>query len=1309
MSVLDLVQDLERRGIELALDGDALTMRVPRGSLGEEERELLRRHKAEVVAWLRGDAGPDEDGEPFPLTDIQEAYLIGRAPELELGRVGCHAYREFEAPSYDLERLEQAWNRLVQRHPMLRAVVTSNDRQRILPQVPFYRMAELDLRGVHDAQARLESLRAERSHHVFDPRAWPLFDIRVTRLDDRVRLHVGMDLIIADAVGMVLLFREWGQLYRQPDVPLPPPRGSFASHCRAQARRSAAASLDHWTRQLDSLPGGPDLPRRPLSGPPRFERLGLRLEAAAWAALKTEAQQRGLTPSIALATAYADILAAWSRRSRFTIVATSFAAPPDMAGVVGDFTSTVLLEVDTRPGGFAERAARLQRRLADALEHASVSGVRVMRELRRRRPDMPVIDAVFTSTLGHGGLAGEPPLAWLGPTVYAITQTPQVAIDHHVLEEKGDLVAAWDVVRARFPEGVIEAMFEAYERLLRRLARGEGWNDRLAAGLPEPARPSPVAPIEPATLFEAFLAQARAQGDRPAVLDAQGALSYGKLARLSAMGAGSLHEQGIGPGSLVAVDLAKGWRQIAALFAILRAGAAYLPLDPGLPLARRRQLLADTSAVEVDWPRLLDAWRDNDTASPPALPPVAPSSLAYVIFTSGSTGQPKGVMVEHAAAWNTVAEVNRRWRLDAADRVLALSALGFDLSVYDVFGPLAVGGAVVMPEETARRDPSAWTDLLVRHGVTVWNSVPALAAMLVEHGLPAEHRLRLFLLSGDWIPLELVPRLRAEAPAAELVSLGGATEAAIWSVAHPIGELDPAWPSIPYGTALANQTLHVVNERQEPCPDWVVGEIEIGGAGLARGYWGDPERTAERFRVEPTSGERRYRTGDLGRFRPGNVIEFLGREDSQVKIQGHRIELGEIEAHLAQHEAVRQALAAAFPVQDQPRHATLHAFVVTHGGGERAKALEVLARPGRRRLDGLPAVPLQGRSEPARFVARRSVRRFAPDAVARAAFDALLGRLAGAEGELVKHRYPSAGSLYAVQTYALVRPGGVASIEPGLYYLDPVAHALLRLTGTVPAARVDHVPTSRTLVEAGFVLLFVADLAPMRAAYGPAARDFCLLEAGYMGQLLMDGLEGASIGLCPIGGLEVADLAHLAGLSGEHELLHALAGGVPSPDARDDARPGLAEELRRHLAARLPDYMVPRRITLIERVPLTPNGKVDRSALRALAEEGRAPALPPAGGAHEVPGIVAEILGREAVAPHANLFDVGATSLHIVRLHRRLLERYGRAPAVVDLFRLPTITDIVRWLDEAGSDPSLLDSAEARARRRLEARTRRQR
>ncbi|MDR3538266.1 MAG: amino acid adenylation domain-containing protein [Acetobacteraceae bacterium] len=1338
MTVDAFLRDLQHRGVELRAEGDALSLRAPKGVLTEADRDRLRAEKAAILACL---TAPTDDTDPFPLTDIQQAYLIGRAAELELGRVGCHAYREFDRPDVDLPRLERAWNQVVARHPMLRAVFTEDGRQHVLPDVPSYAIEVLDLRDAADADATLAALRADRSHRVFDPTRWPLFDIHATLLPDRVRLSVGIDLLVADAAALITLFREWGALHDAPDSVLPAPAGRFADHVR-RLPAPAPADRAYWDARLDTLPPGPDLPRLPVTGPSRFARRSVRLGAPRWRALKQAAAGQGLTASALVAAVYADILAAWSRRARFSLVLTQFAAPPGMVGVVGDFTSTILLEVDSAAPHFRDRALALQRRLVADLDHAGQSGVAVLRDLRRHRPDFEPVSVVFTSTLGHPGLDPDAPspLAWLGTTVHAITQTPQVAMDHHVLEEAGALVAAWDVVEALFPAGVLDAMVIAYGALLDDLADGTGWDRRVGycapcgagagSGCGSPSllegggqgggvdharthdpSPRPWCALRPkpsrggggrallhpgpasALLHAAFERQAAATPDRPAIIAPDRTIGYATLERAATRLAARIAPLAWRD-QLVAVEQPKGWRQVLAVLAILKAGAAYLPVDPALPAERRRHLIAQTEAIQLD-----PAWLDTALDGPvPVLPPVTdPTRLAYVIYTSGSTGQPKGVMIEHQAAVTTVAEINRRWSLAADDRVFGLSSLSFDLSVWDIFGPLSAGGALVLPAPDAARDPAAWSTLLAGHRVTVWNSVPALMAMQVEHGLPPDHMLRLVMMSGDWVPLSLVHQLRTAAPKARLVALGGATEAAIWSNAHEIGDLDPAWPSVPYGTPLAGQMLRVANERGEDCPDWVTGEIQIAGAGLARGYWRDPERTAERFVRNPVTGERRYRTGDLGRFRPygeagPTPVEFLGREDFQVKVQGHRIELGEIETVLATHPDVAQAVVAALP---QGGDKALHAFVVPRGQAwERARFL--LERHGLRRLPEAPRFDLPARPDVAVYDERRSVRRFTPE-VAR--LDALAAMLAAVTPGLT------------VDVVAL-RVDGLA---PGLWRLDPAAHALRRI-GDAPACVVPDAGTARVAANAAFLVLLEPGRADRDCVAGPApivmagldpamtmgvgdggrpgqpqrvpdtlpqAHRNALLAAGVAGQRMMCAAQAVGLGLCPIGVL------HRDGVP----VLHSFAGGAP---AAETAGFDLAGALREHAAAQLPAWMVPRHIHLLEALPLSANGKLDRTALQPPSEAETATA--DGALAAQVGALVAEVIGQP-VHPQQNLFDCGATSLHIVRLQRRLAEQLGSKLAVVDLFRLPSVAALAGAIaGEAG--PDAIDAGLARAARR---------
>jgi non-ribosomal peptide synthetase component F len=317
-----------------------------------------------------------------------------------------------------------------------------------------------------------------------------------------------------------------------------------------------------------------------------------------------------------------------------------------------------------------------------------------------------------------------------------------------------------------------------------------------------------------------------------------------------------------------------------------------------------------------------------------------------VIFTSGSTGEPKGVELTHRAAANTVEDINERHGIGPDDRVLAVSALDFDLSVYDIFGLLGAGGALVLVNEDERRDAQRWRDLAARHGVTVWNSVPMLLDMLVAaSGGQVPPSLRLALVSGDWVPLDLSARLsEATRGGGRLIAMGGATEAAIWSNAYDAtGGAPEGWPSVPYGTPLRGQRFRVVGPLGEDCPDWVPGELWIGGAGVATGYRGDPERTADRFVT--AGGERWYRTGDLGRYHPDGLLEFLGRRDHQLKIRGHRTELGEVDAALLAQPEISRAVTVATGPRGQQR---LTAFVVPEASLD-------LADVERRLADHLPA------------------------------------------------------------------------------------------------------------------------------------------------------------------------------------------------------------------------------------------------------------------------------------------------------------------------------------------------------------------
>ncbi|MEG4344556.1 amino acid adenylation domain-containing protein [Microcoleus sp. A003_D6] len=465
-------------------------------------------------------------------------------------------------------------------------------------------------------------------------------------------------------------------------------------------------------------------------------------------------------------------------------------------------------------------------------------------------------------------------------------------------------------------------------------------------------------------IHQLFEFQVKRSPDAIAVIFEGKQLTYQQLNSQANQLAHYLKTLGVGPEVLVAACVERSLEMVVGLLGILKAGGAYVPLDPNYPANRLAFMLEHSQTpVLLTQQDLVESLPEHQAhiicldgnseigdrfskQNPDT--EVTPDNLAYVIYTSGSTGQPKGVAIEHRGAVNTFLDINQRFEVEAGDRVLAVSSLSFDLSVYDIFGLLAAGGTVVIPKVSATPDPADWLDVMTRERVTLWDSAPPLMQMLVDYAIGCAKTLpsslRLVLLSGDWIPLTLPDRIKdlVSKPVSEnfeqpstpaVIGLGGATEASIWSILYPIASVDPEWNSIPYGQSMTNQHFYVLNEAMEQCQEGEVGELYIGGIGLARCYWRDEEKTNKRFITHPHTGDRLYCTGDLGRYLPDGNIEFQGRIDHQVKIRGFRIELGEIEAVLGQHPDVQVAVVAA--QEDVPGQKRLIAYVVSKVTAER--------------------------------------------------------------------------------------------------------------------------------------------------------------------------------------------------------------------------------------------------------------------------------------------------------------------------------------------------------------------------------------
>ena len=930
----------------------------------------LEQHAVSVEPSPVAEVVPDE----FPLSRNQMAmwFLQQLAPDSSAYHLGDAIQ---VAGTLDVPALRRAFDALTLRHPALRTTIVATDgevRQRVHTRPPVSGFEHHERPG-WEREKIVEELRSE-TERPFDLERGPLTRLLVlSRGVDEHYLLLSMHHVIGELWALILMVQELSHLYRAeirgtPDV-LPPLAHSYATFV-AQERRlltgpDGERMAAYWTRKLTPLAPPLTLPTakpRPAVQTYRGALQAFALARETGEALKKLAREENTTLFAAMLAAFLVTLRRESGQTDLVVGSPMTGRTrPEWAGILGYFDNPVPLRVDmSGQPTFREVVRSARATVLEAFDHQAYPFPMIVDRVQPPRDPgrSPLFDAMFVlrkspvsdlQRLTQLAMGGAGALLDLGDEFCATSldlgrRVSQLDLTLAVTEEGGELFASWEYNTDLFDEAAIGLLTGHFLQILqaatarpdepvdtlpmitdaeRRIAVEE-WN---ATSAPFPAD---------RLLHQGFEEQVTHHPDALAVITDSRQMTYGELNGEAEAVARWLRQRGVGPNHLVAVVMHKGWEQVVAVLGVLKAGGAYVPIDAVLPEERMRYLLercdvrcAITQPAVLErfaWPSGIDVLTVHtglaidDGAEPAPAARTQPSDLAYVIFTSGSTGVPKGVMIDHRGAWNTVYDVNTRFDVGPLDRVLALSSLSFDLSVYDVFGTLASGGAIVIPRAADAKDPAHWAELARRHDVTVWNSVPALLELLVRYvdtcPEASPTSLRLALLSGDWIPVMLPDRARARFPGVRVIGMGGATEASIWSILYPIGRVDPAWKSIPYGRPMANQSFFVLDAALDPCAVGVPGDLHIGGIGLALGYWKDEDRTSAAFFVHPRTGERLYRTGDLGRYLADGTIEFLGRADAQVKIRGFRVELGEIEAVLTRAPGVRQVVVTAR--EDEP-------------------------------------------------------------------------------------------------------------------------------------------------------------------------------------------------------------------------------------------------------------------------------------------------------------------------------------------------------------------------------------------------------
>ncbi len=933
----------------------------------DPKRQLLEK-------FLQGELGsrrrvqsipPRVPGQDIPLSHAQEQVWVHAqlAPHLPLYNEPVTVHY---SGSLNAEALERSFNEILRRHEAWRTsfqVIDGQPIQNVHDELSIS-LPLIDLTDLPPAQREAKALEIATAdaREPLDLACVPLFRAKLIRLDrDEYRLYLTLCHIIFDGVALYRVFLpELATLYKAyaagessplPELSIQYP--DFASwERRTFTEDRLAKEIDYWREHLRPplpeayLPGDHRLPR---SRTFRGSMYPFKLRMPLMNDIRDFCRREGVSVFHLLFAAFAAVLQRYSGEERIPIgMVTAGRNRPETEGLLGYFLNTVVVPADTSGNPtFRTLIHRARNWSIDGMDHDEVPFEFLLRSLKVQRDPShsPLFQALFSL---------EPPLAALD-SEWRLTQmdvdTRTTKYDLYLeLDDRSDKVLA----RFHYSTDLFEHETIAHMAM--------HWKTMLRSGIAEPdLRLSELSLLSPrerrlilrkchgpslkypnTCIHGLFERQAERDPGAIAVVSQGQSVSYRDLNERANQVANLLLRRGILQESLVGLCVERGLGMIIAALGVLKAGAAYVPLDSRLPDQRLRYLLEDAqpaviitddgswrpefgpNAIVLDRAGELLAAESNSNPQTS----IQPDNLAYVMYTSGSTGTPKGVAVEHRSVVNLLTSMQHEPGISSSEVLLAVTTLSFDIAGLEIFLPLISGARIVLADSTDVVDGTRLKQLLYDYKPTMMQATPATWRLLLEAGWSGSPLMKI-LCGGESLPLELASSLIARS--ASVWNVYGPTETTIWSSIHRLrGDEED---TIPIGRPVSNTEIYILDSNRNPVAHNVTGEIYIAGVGLARGYWNRADLTAERFVEQSLGTERKrlYRTGDLGRQRGNGDIEYLGRVDTQIKLRGMRIELGEIESVIASHPEVQQSVVIVGGEAEQQK---LSAYVVTNRGSE---------------------------------------------------------------------------------------------------------------------------------------------------------------------------------------------------------------------------------------------------------------------------------------------------------------------------------------------------------------------------------------
>ncbi|HEX4381995.1 MAG TPA: amino acid adenylation domain-containing protein, partial [Myxococcales bacterium] len=909
---------------------------------------------------------PGDRGETLPLSFSQERMWYQHQLEPTGSAYNVAGALHVDGP-LDVAAMERSLAAAVARHEALRSNYVSVDGvpRAVVAASKAISFPLADLSSEPDPAAAAAKLVAGFVALPFDLERDLLVRARLYRLGpDRHVMALSLHHVVADGWSLGILLDELLRGYRG-QAPAGPAQRYFdyaAWQRQHVGGERLARDLGFWKKALDGAP----MLQLPLDRPRPQRRsskgsfVPLTLSPELMAQLRALARDEGATLSLVMLGALEVLLSRITGQSD-VVVGTPVANRNQLASeaLVGTLVNTLPLrfQVDA-DATFAQLLRSLRDTSLAAWAHQDVPFERIVSELQVERSagQSPLFQVMydFQNSPMPDRAAGD---LRMRPMLYS-PGASQFDLSLFILDTELGNAAGVAYSTELFEAQTIERFCAHYLRILEAVAaRPKTQVSRiplLSAGERAAlvAQPQANEPPPRELIHRLFEAQVLRTPDAPAVIDAQGTLSYKQLDQLANGLARQLREAGAGPGERVAVFLDRSRRVVVALLATLKTGAAYVPLDPRYPADRvaflvedcapkvlitsepLRGLLAVPAGVQVVSVQTITPAVAPEVAQP--APPPDSDSPAYLIYTSGSTGRPKGVEVPHFAVANFLKSMAREPGLTAADRVLSVTSISFDIAALEIFLPLVNGASVQVAPGTVTSDGFRLAQLIESSGATVMQATPSTYRLLLEAGWEGRKGLRIFV-GGEALARELADKLLARG--SELWNLYGPTETTIWSSVHRVAAGQGA---VPIGHPIDHTALYILDANGEPVPRGVAGELFIGGAGVANGYFRRPELTAERFVKDPFGPGRMYRTGDAARLRSDGAVEYLGRLDQQVKIRGHRIEPGEIEQVLRENTSIRDASVIAR--EDRPGEVRLVAYYLVKAPVDQADLRELCRR-----------------------------------------------------------------------------------------------------------------------------------------------------------------------------------------------------------------------------------------------------------------------------------------------------------------------------------------------------------------------------